>query len=691
MGNSPDLLVIAQSFATLQTIVGQLNDVGFSNHCKVTGVLADDIGTQPNHNPDLILVMSSEVFDSVRHFFREDIPFIIAKRSINFAKIKPLLSFPSGSHIYVANNMKGSAEEAIQTLLEAGIEHHYVPYYGQQDIDGSIKIAVSPGESHVVPPSIKTKLDIGNRLLDMTTLYEIYEFFGISTFASSNQLTARYIQSIISLVKELNLEIIQSQGLQKSLEGIVDQIEEGMIVYDQSNQIISINIQALKLLNQSYADLISEDFSQIPEDFYQALMKVEMEKENFIDIDGESYYIRKRRIFVGAKVFATIILFDKMKRIKSIETKYQKNAKEQGFIAKHTFSDIKTNSSEMLSLIDKARKLARSNSTILIHGETGTGKEVTAQAIHRSSERSSGPFVAVNLAAIPESLAESELFGYEKGAFTGASQSGNVGLFERAHTGTVFLDEVGDASAVVQNRLLRVLQEREIQRVGGGQPVSIDARVIAATNKNLRELIKENKFREDLYYRLNILPIPLIPLRKRKEDILLLSELFAKEFEEKLQRQPLHFSKEVIQAITSYDWPGNVRELRNTIEYLAHICEDTVELDALPPNIIEEHHAAFTLRDEEIHFHTLNEKGFLKDCQQILLVLNRLGSRGIGRGTLLRLLEEQNLSISEQKLRYRLEMLASMDLVSVERGRKGTRINENGKNFLQFLENKVIL
>lgn len=690
MENARELLVVAQSIATLQTIVGQLNDVGFSNQCKVTGVLVEDMGAQSDRNPDLVLVMSDDVFDMVRHYFHENIPFIIAKRSINFAKIKPLLSFPRGSHIYVANNMKSSAEEAIQTLLEAGVEHHYVPYYGQKDIDESIKIAVSPGESHMVHSSIKTKLDIGNRLLDMTTLYEIYEFFGISTFASSNQLTARYIQSIISLVKELNLEITQSQGLQKSLEGIVDQIEEGMIVYDQSNQIISINIQALKLLDQSYADLISEDFSKIPTDFYQAFMKVEMEKENFIDIEKESYYIRKKRIFVGAKVFATIILFDKMNRIKSIETKYRKNEKEQGFVAKHTFSDIKTNSSEMLSLIDKARKLARSDSTILIHGETGTGKEVMAQAIHRSSERCSGPFVAVNLAAIPESLAESELFGYEKGAFTGANQSGNAGLFERAHTGTVFLDEIGDASAVVQNRLLRVLQEREIQRVGGGQPVPVDVRVIAATNKNLRKLIKENKFREDLYYRLNILPIPLIPLRKRKEDILLLSELFAKEFEEKLQRHPLHFSKEVIRAITCYDWPGNVRELRNTIEYLAHICEDVVELDALPPNIIEEHDTTFTLRDEEIYFHTLNEKGFLEDCHQILMVLNRLGSKGIGRGALLRLLEEQNLSISEQKLRYRLEMLAGMDLILVERGRKGTIINENGEKFLQFLKNGYI-
>ncbi|NBJ69659.1 MULTISPECIES: sigma 54-interacting transcriptional regulator [Clostridia] len=691
MANLPELLVVAHRITTLQTIVGQLNDVGFTKHCKITGALVKDMESQPKYGPELALVTSEAVFDMVKSYLHKDVSCIIAKRLINFARIKPLLSLPKGSRVYVVNNMKDSAEEAIRTLLEAGVEHFYVPYYGQKELDPTITIAVTPGESQMVPPSIKTKIDIGNRLLDMTTLYEIYEFFNISTYASNNQLSARYIQSIISLVKELNFEITQSQGLQKSLEGIVEQIEEGMIVYDKYNQIISINKQAMKQLNRSYTDLISENMNQIPFTFYQAFMKAEMGKENFIDMEGETYYVRKKRVFVGVKVFATIILFDKMERIKSIEAKYHKNEKEKGFIAKYTFADIKTSSSEMLTLIRKAEKLARSDSTIFISGETGTGKEVMAQAIHRTSERNKNPFVAVNLAAIPESLVESELFGYEKGAFTGASQTGNMGLFERAHKGTVFLDEIGDASAVVQNRLLRVLQEREIQRVGGGQPIPIDIRVIAATNKDLQKLIQENKFREDLYYRLNILPIRLIPLRKRKEDILLLSELFAKEFEEKLQRGPLHFSKEVIEVMTTYEWPGNVRELRNTIEYLAHICDDVIKTESLPPNIMEQQNTTDSLIiDEwETHYHVLKEKGFLQDCNQILTILHQLGGISVGRSTLLKSLSEYNQSLSEQKLRYRLEVLSSMDLVTVGKGRRGTSINENGRQFLQFLESKV--
>ena len=692
MKDKPEVLVITHRHTSLQTILEQLEDVGFVEHCNVGGVLVDDMSDKKDYRPNLILTTSQVVYNMAKDFISDDIPYIIAKRSINFARIKPLLSLPKGSRIYVVNDMKDSAEEAIETLLEVGIVHDYIPYYGQEDLDPTVSIAITPGEMDMMPHLIKTKIDIGNRLLDMSTLYEIYEFFGISTFESNNQLSAKYIQSIISLMKELNVEIIQSQGLQKSIEGIVDQIEEGIIVYDQCNQIISINMQALKLLNRSYIDLISKDISRLPKNFYQAFMKVEMEKENFIDIEDEAFYIRKRRIFVGAKVFATIILFDKMNRIKSIETEYRKKGRKKGFVSKHTFSDIKTNSPEMLSLIAKAKKLAVSDSTIFIYGETGTGKEVMAQAIHNASDRSDGPFVAVNLAAIPESLVESELFGYEKGAFTGASQTGNMGLFERGHNGTVFLDEIGDASPIIQNRLLRVLQEREVQRVGGGQPIPVEVRIIAATNKDLQELVKEKKFREDLYYRLNVLPITLIPLRKRKEDILLLSELFAKEFEEKLQRNSLRFSQEAIEAMLNYDWPGNVRELRNTIEYLAHVCEGEVTKEALPATILEhQDSSAISLKQEEIIYNTLDAKGFIHDCHQILTVLQKIGHRGIGRMGLLKLLKKNNQTLSEQKLRYRLEILADMDLIDVGRGRRGTTINEKGMNFLRYLENKSVI
>ncbi|WP_099159740.1 sigma-54 interaction domain-containing protein [Virgibacillus ndiopensis] len=689
MRKKPEIVVLAYQNASLQAIIEHLNEVGLSQHCNISGLLVKEISSNQIKSPDLILATSESVYEMSKNVLIKDIPYVIAKRSINFSMVKELLSLPRGSRVYLVNNMKDAAEETINTLLEVGIYHIYIPYYGQIEPDPSITNAVTPGEVNMIPSTIKNKINIGHRLLDMTTIFEIYDFFGISTFASNSQLTARYIYSVIALIKELNQEILQSQGLHKSLEGIVDRIEEGLIVYDQSNQIISINKQALQMLEKKNIELINEDISKLPQHFHNAFMQVEMEKENFIDIDDVPYYIRKRRIFVGSKVFATIILFEQIDRIKKIATKYRRSTREKGFIAKHNFTDIRTSSPNMLSLIERAKKMANSDSTIFIYGETGTGKEVMAQAIHSASKRKEGPFVAVNLAAIAESLVESELFGYEKGAFTGANQTGNAGLFERAHKGTVFLDEIGDASPIIQNRLLRVLQEREIQRVGGGHPIPVDVRVITATNKNLKVLIKENKFREDLYYRLNILPVPLMPLRKRKEDILLLSELFIKEFEEKLQLDPILFSKDATNVMLNYNWPGNVRELRNTIEYIAHIHSGEVMPQDLPFYPIEQEYPSYGYGREEDMLQKLERKGFLEDCLQILHILQQRGEESIGRKSLLKIILEQNKDMTEQKLRYRLEILSDLKLVEVGRGRKGSTISRNGETFLSYVGQKV--
>lgn len=686
MKKTPHLLVLAYHEESLKAVIDHLHEIGLSNHCKISGTTVEQINM--DHKADLILATNKAVYQMCQHSINEKIPYILARRSINFSKIKGLLSLPQNSRVYLVTNMKEAAEEAINTLLEVGIIHDYVPYYGQREVDSSILTAVTPGERDLVPVTVRKTIDIGHRLLDMSTLFEVYDFFGISTFNPDNQLTARYIQSTISLTKELNKEILQSHGLFNSLEGIVNHVEEGIIVYDQLNKIISINTQALLFLGFDHDNLIQKDISNLPSQFYEAFMQIEMERENFIDINNIPFYIRKKRIFVGTKVFATIIIFEKIDRIKNIETNYRRITQQKSFIAKHDFSDIKTNSPHMIKLINQAKKMANSNSTILIYGETGTGKEVMAQAIHSASQRKDEPFVAVNLAAIAESLVESELFGYEKGAFTGAKQEGSIGLFERAHNGTIFLDEIGDASPVIQNRLLRVLQEREIQRVGGGHPIPVDIRVIAATNKDLGELIRKNKFREDLFYRLNILPLKLVPLRKRKEDILLLSEIFCKEFEERLQSESITFSKDTINVMLTYQWPGNVRELRNTIEYLSHVGTNPIHPNELPfySNTLK---LEDNITNEQKIANTLKDKGFLQDCFYILLILSQQEG-GLGRNRLLSLLLEQNKHLTEQQLRYRLELLSEMKLINVGQGRKGSSINENGKTFLTYLNQNYI-
>lgn len=237
---------------------------------------------------------------------------------------------------------------------------------------------------------------------------------------------------------------------------------------------------------------------------------------------------------------------------------------------------------EILSLI---LRVSRSDSTVLIMGESGTGKELVARMIHSKSDRSSKPFIPVNCAAIPSELLESELFGHERGAFTGAVQP-RSGRFELANHGTLFLDEIGDMPLHLQVKILRVIQDKTFERVGSSKPISVDVRIIAATNKNLENEVKEGRFREDLYWRLNVVPILIPPLRERKDDIPLLCEYFIEKFEKKFGYS-IRISEEVFEAFKNYSWPGNVRELENLIERFFVLSENqTVTLKDLPDRIL---------------------------------------------------------------------------------------------------------
>ena len=226
---------------------------------------------------------------------------------------------------------------------------------------------------------------------------------------------------------------------------------------------------------------------------------------------------------------------------------------------------ILTNSPLMMDICKDTAKIALSQASVLISGESGTGKELIARAIHYNSRRANGPFIKINCAALPESLLESELFGHEKGAFTGA-QTLRQGLFERAHQGTLLLDEIGEMPQGLQAKLLRILQEREFERIGGHQTIRVDIRIIAATNRCLQTMVKEGTFREDLFYRLNVIHLTLPPLRERREDIALLANHFLQKFSSENQRDIIEIDPTAISILTTWPWPGNIRELSNVIE-----------------------------------------------------------------------------------------------------------------------------
>ncbi len=248
----------------------------------------------------------------------------------------------------------------------------------------------------------------------------------------------------------------------------------------------------------------------------------------------------------------------------------------------YTFHDVKGTSDAIQNVIDIGKRIAPSNTTVLLRGESGTGKEVFAQAIHSASNRTDGPFIALNCAAIPESLLESELFGHVKGAFTGANVD-KSGRFELADGGTIFLDEIGDLPLSLQAKLLRVVQERKIERLGDTKSTPVNVRIITATHRNLEELVKSGEFREDLYYRLNVIPIMIPPLRERREDIPILIDYYLNKVSKELVRSPKRISEVVLERLLSYAWPGNIRELQNVVHHFIQLeIGDLVTIESLP-------------------------------------------------------------------------------------------------------------
>ncbi|MCR4712379.1 MAG: sigma 54-interacting transcriptional regulator, partial [Clostridia bacterium] len=355
--------------------------------------------------------------------------------------------------------------------------------------------------------------------------------------------------------------------------------------------------------------------------------------------------------------------------------------------AKYTFDDIVSRSHAMNRSLEDARRIASSEYTVLIRGESGTGKELVAQSIHNYSRRKNAPFVAVNCAALPETLLESELFGYEPGAFTGAKKDGKVGLFERAQNGTIFLDEIGNISDSMQAQLLRVLQEKQIMRVGSDRIIDINVRIIAATNADLEARIESGDFRRDLFYRLNVLSLTLVPLRERRADILpLLRTFLGTKFEQLTPTER--------EALTAYPWPGNVRELENCAHYYQ-------TLNALPPAILRGagNRPASDAKAESAGAVKVDSVGAAKPVAPIpapvrlteeaaaRAVLNAIATHsdafsGIGRRHLQALLAEEGLRLGEGKLRLLMRKLSQDGLLEPTTGRAGTRITAAGLAFL---------
>lgn len=387
-------------------------------------------------------------------------------------------------------------------------------------------------------------------------------------------------ESILHAYREaeafLSTFLIERRRMEE-IRTILDHTKEGYIAVNKKGNITLINKTALRLTRCKIKNPVGKSIESVFPELKNVTDIVFSGKEYAQDIaliDGTNIVYDRIPIKLDEdEIIGAIIAFQDINAVREKETSIRRNFFAKGFYAKYTLNDIRGNSRPIKYAIEHAKVFARTDSTVLLIGQTGVGKELFAQGIHNMSNRKNGPFVGVNCASLPESILESELFGYEEGAFTGARKSGKIGLFELAHQGTIFLDEVGEIPLALQGRLLRVLQERQVMRLGSDKVIPVDVRIIAATNRNLTDLVVQKKFRDDLFFRLNVLGIHLPTLAERKEDIYLLAKSF---LEEKAGNTEYVITKAALAALKDYSWPGNVRELQNIMEKLSIISSSGV-------------------------------------------------------------------------------------------------------------------
>ena len=591
------------------------------------------------------MVSHHDKTQEIKQHVAEHVKVLIIQRTFWESDIARLLEIPKGSRVLVVNDSAMNTTQTANSLNNLNLDNITLVPYIRESEDRSISIAVTPDEEEAVPPYIQKIINIGNRHLDIGTFLDIIycmQIYDDRTLSALVHYCGRTINDSMGIkaqYRDAAAANMQMRCLLKHInQGVLVTSPEGLIAL--SNQymenLMSTPIADGKLtLARLFGDALAAQMLALDHDTLTATIH---SREVIIQHEVEDYGGEQRNIYY----------FSDVTYIHSLENSIKRKVEGHGFVAKLTFDDAIYHSQAMSDCIATLKLFAPSEKTVLIQGESGTGKELLAQSLHNGSPRKVYPFVAVNCAALSSSLLESELFGYEKGAFTGARQSGKPGLFEQAHNGSIFLDEIGDMPLALQTRLLRVLQERQVMRLGSDSVISVNVRVIAATNQDLKKKMETGEFRSDLYYRLNVLPVSVPPLRQRNEDILPLFCFFTRE-----KRLP----EEIRRDLLAYEWPGNVRELQNAADYYTMMKGTAHPLPSFVTRTVRQPPPG-TLR------------------QRILGLLSE--SQGIGRSRLRALLCNEE-PISEYTLRGILEEMQQEGLVQIRPGRGGTIATKRGK------------
>ena len=719
------LTLIASAVMPAINVKAQLERL-IGNYVSIRALYYDQLKSIGMIEDQLVLITAPSFKNLIMPYIKPETKYIFARRNIDAQYINRLLEIPSDAEVLVVNDIITGVYELIHELKELDLQpmrlfphdpgtmedpynlgvkpnpqnvalrnafsadelNQYINSYVMPEYSGQpFQYAITAGEASSVPRGIPHVIDLGQREISIMTVVEIlYNLTG--DMAYDRLVGSRHQKGMIRLNYQLQKQAIENQILKERLSAVIDNTNHGIIMVDGQNKVRIYNKLACELLNESNLQNQSLDLILAPEDMAQ------LSSADFFRINDLDIYAERVPVPVKHDDNSYMLMLEPIQKIQVIDEKYRRKIKS-GNQAKYRFRNIIYQSEIMNEMIIKAKAFATSDATILITGESGTGKEIIAQAIHNVSPRLRAPFVAVNCSSLTESLLESELFGYEEGSFTGAKRGGKKGLIELAHTGTLFLDEIGDAPISIQTRLLRVLQEKEVLHVGGDRPIPINIRVIAATNQDIYALVQQGKFRQDLYYRLNVLLIKVPPLRERKEDIIPLINYFL-DPNIWLKHAAFISREDVLALLTQYHWPGNVRQLRNVLEFLKStplsntLLEDLKQLLNLNECEVETHFAMITkkaCRGKE-DGPTYPNMTYKKQCIEILRVLNEARSHNISsisHQKIALLLQEKMIDISLQQLKSRLEHIKKYGLVNSHIG-VGTWITEKGMQYIKEID-----
>lgn len=619
------------------------------------------------YDTDLILYTDPEILNILVDKIKCDAPTLMMKRTITKEALNKLKDIPAGKKALVANINQYMANETMALFYQLGItDVKFFPYYkNKKDIANDISYIIVPeNEPYDFLPDIDAEIIlIGNRVFDISNVVDILSILRIDSEKSEN-IIKRYLIQVPTIWYGFDYGWENRRVLLNQWKLLLNELLSGVIITDQNNQIELINNKAKNILGLDSIKLNGKNINNLTKqnkDLKFILEKKEI-KDKLVKTNGKELVFTVKIVEFDNQFYGKIIIVSPYREMVKTQQKIHKQIVGKGHYSNYNFNDIIGESKTIQKTVKISKKIAKSDSTVLLLGDSGTGKEIFAGSIHNYSQRKKKPFVAINCATLPANLLESELFGYEEGAFTGARKGGKIGLFEQANGGTIFLDEIGDLPLKLQSRLLRAIEEKEIMRLGGDTVISIDTRIIAATNQNLKKLMKNGEFRKDLFFRLNVFQIKIPPLIDREDDLLVLTNHFLNQF-----NSDSNLTKDLKEFLYNYDWPGNVRELKNTIKYMVTIENNNLSYKSLPDYLKEE--------SSSPNLSILILKS--------LYSLNK-NNEDTGRRSVVQYFKQNYYNISENKIRSELQKLLKDEKVSINKGRAGTKLTKKG---YQYLEN----